>query len=178
MVTKRKPTISLCPVLMLAVVLTGIDNHASADIFFSDFSTTAGLNTVSDAQIVDDRLRITPAASYTLGAAWFDEKQSVYGGFQTTFQFQLTDPETRLWVDGRSNPVRAFSGEQALKPTLTATMSGDTLHELLLGTLPLGKAISGGHLRVKGSIFKAIKLEELFHHCQAQYPQLAETMLG
>jgi len=89
--TKRKPAVSLSSLLMLAIVLTGIDNHASADIFFPDFSTTGGLDIVSDAQIVDDRLRIAPAASYTLGAAWFNEKQSVYGGFQTTFQFQLTD---------------------------------------------------------------------------------------
>ena len=93
-------------------------------------------------------------------------------------QFHLTDPETRLWVDGRTSPVEAHFGEQQLKPTVTATLTGDTLHELLLGTLALGKAISGGQLRVRGSIFKALKLESLFQQCQSKYPALAKEMLG
>ena len=93
-------------------------------------------------------------------------------------EFRMTDPTISMWVDGRTKPVQALFADPGVKPTLAVEMTGDTLHEMLLGTLPLGKAVSGGKLKVDGSIFKAFKLEDLFHTCQAQYPQLAKQMLG
>ena len=86
--------------------------------------------------------------------------------------FKVTEPDVDVWIDGRSTPVAVSYGEQNLKPTLTGSMTGVTLHEILLGTLPLGKAVSSKRLKVKGSIFKAFKLQDLFHQCQARYPQL------
>lgn len=91
-------------------------------------------------------------------------------------RFRVTDPDVDLWVDGRSRPVTTAFGAQDLKPTLSAQLTADTLHELLLGTLPLGKGLSGGRLKVKGSIFKAMKLEDLLHSCQTVYPELAEEL--
>ncbi len=91
-------------------------------------------------------------------------------------KFELTDPVTDLWVDGGSKPVLASYGDQQLKPTITVTVTGDTLHELLLGTLRISKGISSGRLKFKGSIFKAIKLENLLHHCQSRYPVYAAEL--
>lgn len=93
-------------------------------------------------------------------------------------RFRLTEPAVDMWVDGRSKPVYAYFGAQDIKPTITATMTANTLHEILLGTLPLGKAMSAHRLRVSGSMLKLFKLEDLLHKCQSQYPAIAKEYFG
>lgn len=92
--------------------------------------------------------------------------------------FDVHDPEVEMWVDGSHDPVHTSFGATSAKATLTASLSGDALHELLLGALPLGKALTSGRLKVKGSKLKAMRLESLLHACQAAYPELADEMLG
>ena len=91
-------------------------------------------------------------------------------------RFRLSEPDLDMWVDGRQKPVRTAFEALDTKPTLTADLTVDTLHELLLGTLPLGKGLSSRRLKVKGSKLKALKLESLLHACQAVYPGLVEAM--
>lgn len=91
--------------------------------------------------------------------------------------FAVREPEVEMWVDGRDTPVQATFGPSDLPATLTAELTGDTLHELLLGTLPLGKALRRRKLKVEGSMFQAMKLEGLLHACQAGYPALARELL-
>lgn len=64
---------------------------ARADFDYPNFSSIAGLNLVGDAAQSGDRLRLTPAAEFQKGAAWFTQKQAVESGFTTTFEFQLPD---------------------------------------------------------------------------------------
>ena len=92
--------------------------------------------------------------------------------------FNVTDPVTQLWVDGRNNPIEPAFGAQDLRASLTVTSTGDDLHEVLLGTLPLGKAVSSRRLKPSGSIFKALQLEDLLHQCQKYYPAVAADVLG
>ena len=91
--------------------------------------------------------------------------------------FVVREPEIEMWVDGRTKPVQTSFGPSDLEATLTARLTGDTLHELLLGTLPLGRALWRRRLKVKGPKSKATKLESLLHACQSAYPALAEDML-
>ena len=69
-------------------------------------------------------------------------------------KFEMTDPTIDMWVDGRKTPVRDHVRPQNLKPNLTLKMTGETLHEILLGTLPLSKAIrskaQGERINVQG----------------------------
>lgn len=92
--------------------------------------------------------------------------------------FEVSRPEAVMWVDGRTKPVRPAFGAADLDADLTARLSGDTLHELLLGTLPLGKALFRRKLKVRGSKSRAMQLESLFHAFQHAYPAIAEEMLG
>ncbi len=92
--------------------------------------------------------------------------------------FEIHDPAVLMWVDGRSAPVETSFGASGLDATLTARVSGDHFHEILLGTLPLGRALWQRKLKVKGSKLKAKKLESLLHACQAGYPGLSEQLLG
>lgn len=93
-------------------------------------------------------------------------------------QFRVREPEVELWVDGRQTPPAMSFAPAPVKPTLALDLTADTLHELLLGTLPLGRALRSRRLRVKGSKLKAMQLEDLFHAFQAVYPALAADRLG
>lgn len=97
---------------------------------------------------------------------------------QMVIDFRLSDPTADIWVDGRSRPVVTTFEPIDVDATLTATLSADSMHELLLGTLPLGRAMLFRKLKVSGSKSKAMALEPLLHACQAVYPAIAEARLG
>ena len=52
--------------------------------------------------------------------------------------------------------VTTFEPIEGVRATLTAKLSADSMHELLLGTLPLGKALLFRKLKVSGSKSKAM----------------------
>jgi hypothetical protein len=68
--------------LLAAAVLTATGLHAQDG---------TGLKLVGSAQLLNDRLRLTPAERQMVGAAWYLEKQFVAGGFVTSFRFQITN---------------------------------------------------------------------------------------
>jgi len=92
--------------------------------------------------------------------------------------FRLHDPVADIWVDGRSRPVITTFEPIDTDATLTATLSADSMHGLLLGTLPLAKALLFRKLKVSGSKSRAVKLESLLHACQSVYPSIASDQLG
>ena len=96
---------------------------------------------------------------------------------QMVINFRLGKPAADIWVDGRSRPVVTAFEPIGVKATLTARLSADSMHELLLGTLPLGKALLFRKLKVSGSKSKAMKLEPLLHACQRVYPTIASEKL-
>jgi len=58
---------------------------------FAGFSSADGLQLRQDAAAVGDILRLTPARSNAVGAAWYSQRVPVRNGFTTTFRFQLTE---------------------------------------------------------------------------------------
>ena len=97
---------------------------------------------------------------------------------QMVINFRLNDPATDIWVDGRSRPVVTTFEPIDVDATLTADLSADSMHELLLGALPLGRALLFRKLKVSGSKSQAMKLESLLHACQSAYPDIAAERLG
>ena len=93
---------------------------------------------------------------------------------QMVINFRLRDPAADIWVDGRSRPVVTTFEPIDADATLTAELSADSMHDLLLGTLPLGRALLFRKLKVQGSKSKAMNLEPLLHACQAVYPSLVD----
>lgn len=93
---------------------------------------------------------------------------------EMVIRFRLRAPDVELWIDGRSKPVQTSFGARDLDATLTADLTANALHQLLLGTLPLGNAILFRKIKVLGSKSKAMKLESLLHAMQAVYPALVE----
>ena len=97
---------------------------------------------------------------------------------QMVINFRLDHPDADIWVDGRSRPVVTTFEPIDVDATLTATLSADSMHQLLLGTLPLGRALLFRKLKVSGSKSQAMKLESLLHACQSTYPNIAADRLG
>jgi putative sterol carrier protein len=108
-----------------------------------------------------------------------DDSMDTMVDAQMVINFQLNDPSADIWVDGRSRPVvTTFEPIDDVDAILTAKLSADSMHELLLGTLPLGRALLFRKLKVSGSKSKALGLEPLLHACQSVYPDIAADALG
>jgi len=56
-------------------------------------------------------------------------------------RFHCSEPQADIVINGRKRPLQIYYGSSIIKPQLDIELSGDTLHEILLGTLCLSKAI-------------------------------------
>lgn len=89
-------------------------------------------------------------------------------------RLHFKQPEAEVWINGRKNPVTADYCSSSLRPDLDVELSADAFHQIMLGTLPLGKALASGQMKVRGPVYKSFVLQDIFHRGQAIYPQLAE----
>lgn len=71
--------------------LSEMVSSPQSSFYYQDFSSISGLNLVGDAAQNGNRLRLTPSSEEQRGGAWFAVEQPVANGFETTFQFQLSD---------------------------------------------------------------------------------------
>lgn len=85
------------------------------------------------------------------------------------YRISFTDPAAELTVNARVLPIAFTYGNSSLRPDLNVQMSADTFHEIMLGVLPLRKAVGRGRLKVKGPIYKSFALAEIFQNGQAAY---------
>ena len=130
------------------------------------------------ARIYEDPEQLERVYTTMFDAVADDDSMDTLVDAQMVINFQLHDPGADIWVDGRSRPVvTTFEPIDGVDATLTAKLSADSMHELLLGTLPLGKALLFRKLKVSGSKSKAMGLEPLLHACQAVYPDIAADAL-
>ena len=84
----------------------------------------------------------------------------------------LDRPKTFLRLDGRKKPVKLIFTPDDTKPDLAIHLDADLLHHILLGTVRLRDAYFSGKIKTKGSIFKAMKLADLFRQAEALYPDV------
>ncbi len=87
---------------------------------------------------------------------------------------RTTDPAADIMVLGRERPVRTTFGENGVKPDLEIDMTADTFHKILLDDLSLRTALGNGLMKVKGPIWKAMTLSDLFHVSRKCYPGIIE----
>lgn len=85
---------------------------------------------------------------------------------------RLSQPEGELWINGRTRPVATSFGPERLRPDLEIELTADTLHKILLSELSLTKALGSKQLKVKGPVWKATVLADLFRHSQSLYPAI------
>ena len=87
-------------------------------------------------------------------------------------RLQLTQPTGEVIINGYGTAVATHFGANGTKPDLDIALSGDTLHAILLGQITLTKALGSGKLIVKGPVWKAIVLADLFRQSQTLYPDI------
>jgi len=87
-------------------------------------------------------------------------------------RLKITGPTTDIWINGRKRPLDIHFGHARLHANLEVALTGDTLHQILLGELSLTNALGSGRLQVEGPIWKAKALADLFERGQAVYPQI------
>lgn len=87
-------------------------------------------------------------------------------------RFQFIDPEAELSINGRSNPIKVQYGNSSLRPDFNVQMQADAFHQILLGELPLRKALGSKQMKVKGAVHKSFALADIFHRGQAVYPEI------
>jgi hypothetical protein len=85
---------------------------------------------------------------------------------------RLSQPAGEIWINGRSRPVATTFGPATLRPDLVIDLTGDTLHKILLNELSVTKALGSKQLIVKGPVWKATVLADLFRHGQSIYPAI------
>jgi hypothetical protein len=88
------------------------------------------------------------------------------------FRLNVHDPSAVASVDAKARPPVIVYGPQAGKVDLTINSPAEVLHQVLLKEVRLRDAFFGGQMKVDGSIFRAKRLEGLFHVFQAFYPQV------
>jgi hypothetical protein len=110
--------ILLLLVLLLFVVVA--DRLFAGDINYSNFSSPTGLIFQGDTMLQGDFIRLTPSHTNLIGRVgglWIQAKQPVRDGFETTFQFRITD-KVRHGGDGF-----AFVLQSRVTPSLGASGS-------------------------------------------------------
>jgi hypothetical protein len=60
-------------------------------------------------------------------------------------------------------------GPTRLRPTLEIGLASDTLHAIMLGDLGLKNAVAEGLMEVRGPVWRAKALADLFHQAQELY---------
>ena len=79
--------------------------QAQQTISYPNFSSSAGIQTNGNAAVTSNGmevqvLRLTPNTVDQVGSAWYADPLSLSQGFSTTFQFQLTQPNSFGAADG------------------------------------------------------------------------------
>jgi hypothetical protein len=86
--------------------------------------------------------------------------------------FRCTEPIISFLINGRRRPAAVEFGRDRIRPEIEASLSTDTLHLILLGDLPLSKALSTNSIKVRGTVWKLTSLADLFQECQTIYPAI------
>lgn len=91
-------------------------------------------------------------------------------------RFRCHNPQAEITMNARKNPVQFDTGRSKLRPDIDIQLSGDILHAILLGEVGLSKALGMGELKVKGPVWKAFVLQEVFQQGQSLYPAILDEL--
>jgi hypothetical protein len=87
-------------------------------------------------------------------------------------RLKVREPNGEILINGRSRPLTTHFGSNTTRPDLDIELSGDTLHQILLGQLAIAKALGSKQLKAKGPVWKAAVLADLFRQGQTIYPDI------
>jgi len=86
-------------------------------------------------------------------------------------RLRCTEPVAEITINGRRRPLETTFGPTSVRPTLDIRLAPNALHAIMLGDLGLKKALADGLLEVRGPVWKAKALADLFQQAQGLYRQ-------
>jgi len=85
----------------LAAVLSLSFGPLHAQFNYRSFTSVDEMTLNGAAAKLEDRIRLVPAAYFQGGSVWFNTKQRIVDGFESTFTFQVSEPGSNPpWVPG------------------------------------------------------------------------------
>ncbi|MEO5931192.1 MAG: OmpA family protein [Candidatus Kapaibacterium sp.] len=88
-------------VILTALFLFAIPAMLPAQFNYRSFATIDDVTFNGDARKMTDRIRLVPADVSKRGSVWFNTKQRIIDGFESTFSFEITEPGSRQpWKPG------------------------------------------------------------------------------
>lgn len=87
-------------------------------------------------------------------------------------RFNCLMPEAILTINARERPLQIDYGRSLHKPDLDVDITGEALHQILMGQLSLTKAVGSKKVKPKGPVWKVMALADLFYHAQKIYPAI------
>ena len=91
-------------------------------------------------------------------------------------RFNVSSPDAALLIDARKRPLSIEYGRaNSYKPDLDVDVTGEALHQILLGQLSLTKAVGSKKVKPKGPVWKVMALADLFYHAQKIYPTIYDA---
>ena len=88
-----------------------------------------------------------------------------------SIRFNVTDPAALLLINAKERPLQIEYGRaNNHKPDLEVDITGEALHQILLGQLSLTKAVGSKRVKPKGPVWKVMALADLCYHAQKIYP--------
>lgn len=107
------------------------------------------------------RLEATPEAYRALTTA------------RLALRLKCSAPAAEVLLDGRRpGQFQAIYGAAAVRPDLDVELATDTLHLILLNSLPLKKAVGSGLVKVKGPTWKLTALAAVLEAGRLVYPDV------
>ncbi len=86
-------------------------------------------------------------------------------------RLDIRAPQAGILIDGRARPAAVhFEARRVPRPDLDVRLQADTLHRILLDELSLREALARKQVSVRGPLWKARALAEIFSQGRKLYP--------
>jgi outer membrane protein OmpA-like peptidoglycan-associated protein len=87
--------------LLFVLIALFISSSLPAQFNYRNVASIDDLTLNGDARKLQERIRLVPAEFSRRGSVWFNAKQRIVDGFESTFSFQITEPGSNPpWVPG------------------------------------------------------------------------------
>jgi len=87
-------------------------------------------------------------------------------------RMRTSSPYTETNINGRHNPVEVTYGPSNQRADIELDLPAGMLHQILMGELSLKTAYASGKIKLRGPLWRALILADIFHYSQAVYPQV------
>jgi hypothetical protein len=99
------------------------------------------------------------------------EAYRAFMGARLALRLKCSAPTAEVLLDGRRpGQFQAIYGPAEIRPDLDVELAADTLHLILLDSLPLRKAVGSGLVKVKGPTWRLNALAVVLDHGRLVYP--------